>query len=312
MDSEQTGPRVPPAVEAAPAGGAAPAEIATVIDGRPRDLGGFEVLRVLPATARRLVGPFAFFDHFGPETLAPGRGLNVRPHPHIGIATVTYLFDGEFVHRDSLGSRQTIRPGEINWMTAGRGIVHSERTDPELRRTGSKIHGLQLWVALPRADEETEPQFLHYPAAALPALDLGGARVRVLAGSAYGERSPVRTFSPLFYVDVSMPPASELPLPSEHTERAAYVVEGAVDCGSERAGPGRMLVFAPGAEVVLRAAAGARLVLVGGAPLDGERHIWWNFVSSSRERIEQAKRDWREGRFPKVPGDEAEHIPLPE
>jgi redox-sensitive bicupin YhaK (pirin superfamily) len=286
--------------------------IATMIDARPRDIGGFQVGRLLPSSARRLVGPFIFFDHMGPAELAPGEGLDVRPHPHIGLATVTYLFEGEIVHRDSLGSHQPIRPGDINWMTAGRGIVHSERTSPELRRSGSRVNGLQLWVALPLAHEEAAPSFRHHPAATLPEIEVAGARARVLAGNAYGETSPVHTFSPLFYVDLAMPAGCELPLPREHEERAAYVVEGAIACGAERAEPGRMLVFMPGAEVRLRAEASSRIVLIGGAPIDGKRHIFWNFVSSSRERIEQAKRDWREGRYPKVPGDEVEFVPLPD
>jgi redox-sensitive bicupin YhaK (pirin superfamily) len=288
--------------------------VAAVIDGRPRDLGGFAVRRVLPAAARRLVGPFIFFDHMGPAEFAPGQGIDVRPHPHIGLATVTYLFDGEIVHRDSLGSHQAIRPGDVNWMTAGRGIVHSERTGAEPRRAGSRVHGLQLWVALPLAHEETAPSFRHYPAATLPSADLAGARIRVLAGHAYGQISPVATLWPLFYADVALPAGSKLPLPlpSEHAERAAYVVDGAVRCGEERAERGRMLVFEQGAEVVLRALTDARLALIGGAPIDGERHIWWNFVSSSEARIEQAKRDWQDDRFPKVPGDEAEAIPLPQ
>jgi redox-sensitive bicupin YhaK (pirin superfamily) len=286
--------------------------IATIIDARPRDLGGFKVGRLLPSSARRLVGPFIFFDHMGPAQFGPGEGIDVRPHPHICLATVTYLFEGEIIHRDSLGSRQAIRPGDINWMTAGRGIVHSERTSPELRKTGSKAHGLQLWVALPLADEETSPEFHHHPADTLPALDREGARIRVLAGTAYGATSPVHTFSPLFYVDVAMPARCTLPVPRDHEERAAYVIQGAISCGAEHATPGRMLVFMPGAEVALRAESDSRVVLVGGAPLDGQRHIWWNFVASSKERIEQAKRDWKEQRFPKVPGDEVEFIPLPE
>jgi redox-sensitive bicupin YhaK (pirin superfamily) len=225
---------------------------------------------------------------------------------------VTYLFEGEIVHRDSLGSNQPIRPGEINWMTAGRGIVHSERTGSELRRVGSKVHGLQLWVALPLAHEGVAPAFHHHSADALPALDREGARIRVLAGSAYGVESPVHTLSPVFYVDIAMPAGCELEVPRDPEERAAYVVEGAIDCGAERAEPGRMLVFTPGAELMLVAASDSRLVLVGGTPLDGKRHIWWNFVSSSKDRIERAKRDWKEGRFPKVPGDEVEFVPLPE
>jgi len=286
--------------------------IATVIDARPRDLGGFTVGRLLPSSTRRLVGPFIFFDHLAPADFAPGQGIDVRPHPHIGLATVTYLFDGEIVHRDSLGSHQPIRPGDINWMTAGCGIVHSERSGREARRAGSHLHGLQLWVALPLAHEETTPEFHHHPAVTLPALHLGGARIRVLAGNAYGKTAPVKTLSPLFYADVALPVGSGLPLPSEHAERAVYVIDGAVRVGEESAEPGRMLVFEKGAEVALHATADARIVLIGGAPIDGERHIWWNFVSSSEARIEQAKRDWKEGRFPKVPGDETESIPLPE
>ena len=283
----------------------------TIIEGRTRDLGGFSVGRVLPSAARRLVGPFVFFDHMGPAAFEPGQGIDVRPHPHINLATVTYLFEGEIVHRDSLGSLQAIRPGAINWMTAGKGIVHSERTGPELRKAGSRLHGLQLWVALPRAKEETDPDFRHYPAAALPEMRKGGARVRVLAGTAYGAASPVQTLSPLFYVEAMIPAGGELPLPEEHPERAAYVVEGTISCGEALVGPARMAFFAPGPTPPLRAVSPARVALIGGAPLDGERHIWWNFVSSSRERIERAKRDWKEGRFVPVPG-ETEFIPLPE
>ena len=286
--------------------------IATIIDARPRAIDGFPVRRLLPSVARRLVGPFIFFDHMGPAALAPGEGMDVRPHPHIGLATVTYLFEGEIVHRDSLGSCRPIRPGDINWMTAGRGIVHSERTSQELRRSGSRANGLQLWVALPLAHEEAEPAFHHHPAHTLPALEQAGARICVLAGRAYGVESPVRTFSPLFYVDIVMTVGCDLPVPSAHEERAVYVVEGAVACGAERAEPGRMLVFTPGADVRLRAETASRVVLIGGAPIDGNRHIWWNFVASSKERIERAKRDWKDGRFPKVPGDDVEFVPLPE
>lgn len=287
--------------------------IDTVIDARPRDLGGFSVRRVLPSLARRMVGPFTFFDHMGPAVFGSGQGIDVRPHPHIGLATVTYLFEGEIVHRDSLGSHQPIRPGDINWMIAGRGIAHSERTGAVQRQSGSHLHGLQLWVALPQAHEETEPAFYHHPGASLPeSVDDAGVHLRVLAGAAYGMTSPVKTLSPLFYVDAVLPVGSELPLLDDYQERAVYVVEGAIGCGPERAEPGRMLIFNRDATVVLRAHVPARVVLVGGAPLDGERHIFWNFVSSSKDRIEQAKRDWKERRFPKVPGDEVEFIPLPE
>lgn len=287
-------------------------ELVTVIDARARDLGGFTVGRVLPAAARKLIGPFIFFDHMGPATFPPGRGIDVRPHPHIGLATVTYLFEGEIVHRDSLGSDQPIRPGDVNWMTAGRGIVHSERTGTGRRQSGSRLDGLQLWVALPLEHEETAPEFHHHPARELPALAVAGNRVRLLAGSAYGATSPVKTFSPLLYLDAVMPAGSELPLPSEHEERAAYVVSGRIECGNEQAERGRMLVFTPGAAVTLRATGDARVAIIGGAPIDGERHIFWNFVSSSQARIEQAKQDWREGRFAKVPGDEQEFIPVPD
>jgi redox-sensitive bicupin YhaK (pirin superfamily) len=287
-------------------------KLETIIEGRSRDLGGFSVRRLLPSAARRLVGPFIFFDHMGPVEFKPGQGVDVRPHPHINLATVTYLFEGELIHRDSLGSHQAILPGEINWMTAGRGIVHSERSGPEARAHGSSLHGIQLWVALPKAHEETEPEFHHHPVVSLPELSLQGARLRVLAGSAYGVKSPVRTFSPLCYVDATLPQGCELPLLKEQEERAAYIVEGKVSCGTECFDAARMLVFTPGSDVILRAETPARVLLLGGSPLDGERHIWWNFVSSSKKRIEQAKRDWQEAKFPKVPGDEKEFIPLPE
>lgn len=281
------------------------------VDARPRDVGGFEVRRVLPSPALRMVGPFTFFDQMGAAVFGRGEGIDVRPHPHIGLATVTYLFEGEIVHRDSLGSHQPIRPGDINWMTAGRGIVHSERTSQEHRQSGSRLHGFQLWVALPASHEEAAPSFHHHPGETLPERDHRGVTLRVLAGAAYGMTSPVETLSPLFYVDAVMSAGTELALPAESEERAVYVVEGALRGGADRAEPGRMLVFAKGAHVTLRAAKPTRIVLLGGAPLDGKRYIDWNFVSSSRERLEQAKADWREGRFPKVPGDELEFIPLP-
>ncbi|PRP99637.1 pirin family protein [Enhygromyxa salina] len=286
-------------------------EIETIIDGKPRDIDGFSVRRILPSAARRAVGPFVFFDHMGPAKLEPGRGLDVRPHPHINLATVTYLFDGEIVHRDSLGTHQPIRPGAINWMTAGRGIVHSERTSAEARAQGPQLHGIQLWVALPAQFEEVEPEFHHHGADTLPEVERGGARLRVLAGSAFGVTSPVHVFSPLFYVEAIMPAGSEVELPTGHPDRAAYIAEGSVSCGAEPAEAGRMLIYAAGTSPRLTAITDARVMLLGGAPLEGQRHIWWNFVSSNRERIEQAKQDWAEGRFPKVPGDEDEFIPLP-
>jgi redox-sensitive bicupin YhaK (pirin superfamily) len=283
-----------------------------VIRARPRDLGGFAVRRTLPSAQRRLVGPFIFWDHMGPASFEPDHGIDVRPHPHINLATVTYLFEGEIVHKDSLGSDQAIRPGAVNWMTAGRGIAHSERTGPELRRHGSHMHGIQSWVALPRAHEETEPSFHHHAADAIPEVSRDGTRLRIVAGTAYGETSPVRVFSPMFYVEARLPAGAQLELPDEHEERATYVVEGSIACDSETFEPGDMLVARPRATLALKALEPSRVMLLGGAPIDGARHIWWNFVSSSEERIERAKRDWKEGRFPKVPGDEVEFIPLPE
>jgi len=302
---------VRPAVEPLCSSAAAVPTIANVIDARAREVGGIAVRRVLPTAARRMVGPFTFLDEMSQPSFAPGQGIDVPPHPHIGLATVTYLFEGEIVHRDSLGSQQPIRPGDINWMTAGRGIVHSERTAADQRQGGSRLHGLQIWVALPLAHEEAEPSFRHYPGARLPERDQDGVRLKVLAGSAFGLVSPVDTLSPLFYVDASMAAGTALSLPDEHEERAIYVIDGTIECGAQRTEPGRMLVFAPRVSVTLRAAAPTRVVLLGGAPLDGARHIFWNFVSSSKARIEQAKRDWKEGRFPKVPG-EVELVPLPE
>lgn len=294
-----------------PASDGAPAPIELAIDARSRDIGGIAVRRLLPSSRRRMVGPFIFVDHMGPTTFAPGEGLDVRPHPHIGLATVTYLFEGEIVHRDSLGSHQAIRAGAVNWMTAGRGIVHSERTGDELRAAGSRLHGLQLWVALPLEHEEAAPSFHHHAVASIPEVALPGVRVRLLAGSAYGVVSPVAVLSPLFYADVAMEAGSELRLPDEHAERATYVVEGEVACGPDPAGPGRMLVFTTGAPATLRAASPTRLVLLGGAPLAGRRHIDWNFVSSSVDRLREARRNWEEGRFPRVPGDEQDFVPYP-
>lgn len=287
------------------------ADVELIIDARKRDLGELSVGRVLPAVARRTVGPFIFFDHMGPVDFAPGAGVDVRPHPHINLATVTYLFAGEILHRDSLGSEQVIRPGAINWMNAGRGIVHSERTPPELRANGYHLHGLQLWVALPTAHEESAPTFTHYSKSELPEANVDGATVRVLAGDAYGLVSPVKTHSRVLYVDVILPAGVSIAVPLER-ERAAYVVNGDVTCGGETASGGRMLVFSPGATPELRAMTDTRLVFIGGDPLDGVRHIYWNFVSSSLERLESAKSDWRERRFPVVPGDEHEFIPLPD
>ena len=286
--------------------------IELVITARPRDLGGFSVGRVLPAMQRRLVGPFIFFDHMTRHELAPGHGMDVRPHPHIGLATVTYLFDGEIIHRDSLGSRQAIVAGDVNWMSAGRGIAHSERTGDERRRTGGVVHGIQSWVALPAADEEMAPSFEHHPRETLPLVDRPGARLRILAGHAYGARAPVGVRSPTLYVHAELDDGAHLPLTDEHDERAAYVVEGEIGCEGPSYGPGSMLIFRKGADVGLRARGATRVMLLGGAALEGPRHIFWNFVASSKDRIERAKQEWKDGAFPRIPGDDVEFIPLPE
>jgi redox-sensitive bicupin YhaK (pirin superfamily) len=286
--------------------------IERVISGRPRDLGGFSVRRVLPAPGRQTIGPFIFFDHMGPARFEPGQGVDVRPHPHIGLATVTYLFEGAFMHRDSLGTVQLIEPGAVNWMVAGRGIAHSERTPPELRGgTGSALHGIQTWFALPVAHEEDAPSFEHHPAATLPEITLRGVALRVVAGDAYDARSPVGVASPTLYVDARLDTGAELELPDDVEQRAVYVASGALSIDGESFGSGTLVEFTPGTAVTLAATEPVRAMLLGGAPLDGPRHIWWNFVSSSRERIERAKTDWREQRFVAVPGD-AERIPLPD
>jgi redox-sensitive bicupin YhaK (pirin superfamily) len=282
-----------------------------VIEPRPRDIGGFEVRRVLPSAARQSVGPFVFFDQMGPADLAPGSGIDVRPHPHIGLATVTYLFAGTIVHRDSLESVQSIEAGAVNWMTAGRGIVHSERSDNELRKQQQKLYGIQIWVALPKQHEETDPDFTHYAAESLPLIEGEGKTVRVIAGSLFGKVSPVKTFSKLFYADTVCRPGASLLLDNEHEQRAIYLLEGTVEIAGQRFEPGRLLVFSSGDKVTVKAISAARLLLFGGEPLDGPRHLWWNFVSSSPERIQQAKADWKAGRFAPVPGD-PEFIPLPE
>jgi len=283
-----------------------------VIDPRPRDLGGFSVRRVLPMAGQRMVGPFIFLDHLGPAATGPGQGIDVRPHPHIALATVTYLFEGELVHRDTLGSERSIRPGDVNWMLAGRGIAHSERSGPEERARGIRLHGIQSWVALPREHEEDPPAFSHHPARTLPRATRPGAELTVIAGTAYGARSPVEVLSPTLYVDARLEPGAHLEVDSSHPERAVHVAEGTIRIGGRGLPAGVMAVLRTAAEVSIEAVGAARVMLVGGAPLDGERHIWWNFVSSSKERIEQAKQDWKAGRFGKIPGDDREFIPLPE
>jgi redox-sensitive bicupin YhaK (pirin superfamily) len=285
----------------------------TVIVPRRRDLGGgFEVRRALPSSKRRMVGPFVFFDQMGPAVFHAGEGLDVRPHPHIGLATVTYLFAGEILHRDSLGTVQTIRPGEVNWMTAGCGIVHSERTPPQLRTQATSIlSGIQTWVALPRDHEEVAPGFAHFGAEALPLIEGEGKRVRLIAGGLYGAQSPVEVFSAMFYADAALERGASLDLRADYAERALYIAEGRVEIDGDSFKAGRLVVFRPGETIAVVAPDGARLLLLGGEPMDGQRHLWWNFVSSSKERIAQAGSDWQEGRFGRVPG-ETEFIPLPE
>jgi redox-sensitive bicupin YhaK (pirin superfamily) len=283
-----------------------------LIEARPRDLGGFSVRRALPSPRRRLVGPWVFLDQMGPAELPLGSGLDVRPHPHIGLATVTYLFEGEILHRDSLGSLQPIRPGDVNWMLAGRGIVHSERSSAEARKAGVRVHGLQSWIALPREHEEDEPRFEHHPAATIPKLEREGALLEVVAGTAYGLRSPVGVLSPTLYVHARLDPGAQLAIDDSHAQRAIYVVQGTLGCDGRSFQTGTLIVLRPGKHVRVRAQGAARVMLLGGAPLPGQRHIYWNFVSSSLDRIEQAKSDWQNQRFPKVPDDEFEFTPLPE
>jgi redox-sensitive bicupin YhaK (pirin superfamily) len=285
--------------------------ILQVIGGRERDLGGFVVRRVLPAAERQMIGPFIFFDHLGPTTFAPHHGIDVRPHPHVALATVTYLFSGAIEHRDSLGSVQVIRPGDVNWMTAGHGITHSERTPAAPRAAGDTVHGLQSWVALPDGDEDIEPAFDHHPAATLPRRALGGVELVLVAGEAFGLRSPVITRWPTLYVDARFAASSGLRLENSHEERAVYVVAGSVDIDGTAVHLGQLAVIAPGATPDLRALAAAHVMLLGGARFPTPRHLWWNFVASSEARIQAAKARWRNDGFPAVPG-ETEFIPLPE
>lgn len=283
-----------------------------ILTARRRDLGGFDVARVLPAGARRMVGPFIFFDHMGPARFAPNipKNTDVRPHPHIGIATITYLFAGEIVHRDSVGAHQVIRPGEVNWMTAGRGITHSERFET-MREHGGVLDGIQAWIALPERDEEIEPSFVHFAVDALPAREVDDAHVRVIAGSLLGLTSPVVTRSPLFYAHASLRAGAALAIPAEYSERAAYIAQGRVRIDGQELGAERMIVFAANTTAAITALDNATIMLLGGEPV-GERHIWWNFVSSRLERMEQAKADWRAGHFQLPVNDDREFIPLPE
>ncbi|MEV8467207.1 pirin family protein [Fluviibacterium sp. DFM31] len=291
--------------------------IETLIIPRARDIGDFEVRRALPAPRRQMVGPFIFFDQMGPVEFLSGQGIDVRPHPHIGLATVTYLLKGEFQHRDSLGTNQMIYPGEVNWMVAGNGVTHSERTSAQTRAQPSSLSGIQTWVALPEEAEDSAATFEHKKQGALPLLDGEGKQVRLILGDAWGERAPVTTFSEMFYADAVLQPGAALPLPDNHEDRGLYVLEGSVEIAGQTHDAGRMMVFRPGDAITIRAGAqGARLMLLGGETLNGPRYIWWNFVASSREKIEAAKAAWKEGdwahgRFQLPPGDDAEFIPAP-
>ncbi len=292
--------------------------IETQIVPRARDLGGFEVKRALPSSKRQMVGPFIFFDQMGPAEFITGQGIDVRPHPHIGLATVTYLFDGEFQHRDSLGTNQMIYPGEVNWMIAGNGITHSERTSEETRRGNSNLFGIQTWVALPDSDEERDAAFEHHGKEALPFIEGDGKQVRLIIGDAWGSVAPVSTFTEMFYADAVLAAGAALPLPENHEDRGVYVLDGTVDIAGQEFDAGRMMVFRPGDPITVKAGpSGARLMVLGGATLGGPRYIWWNFVASSREKIDAAKQawadgDWEHGRFQLPAGDTDEFIPLPD
>lgn len=292
--------------------------IETLIIPRTRDLGGFEVRRALPAPKRQMVGPFIFFDQMGPAEFLTESGIDVRPHPHIGLGTVTYLYQGEFQHRDSLGSKQMIRPGEVNWMLAGKGVTHSERSTQEARQGPQSLFGIQTWVALPENKEDVAPDFEHHKEQALPFLDDNGVNARLILGSAWGAKSPVTMHSEIFYADVTMLPNTALPLPDDHEDRGIYITEGSVQIAGETFEKGRMMVFRPGDRITIRAGEqGARVMALGGETLNGPRYVWWNFVSSSKDKIEEAKEAWRVGDFQNgpfhlPPGDDEEFIPAPE
>lgn len=286
--------------------------ISQLLKAHTKDLGdGFTVRRLLPAATRKMIGPFIFFDHMGPVRFEPGRAIDVRPHPHIGLTTVTYLFEGAIMHRDSLGYKQRIAPGDVNWMTAGHGIVHSERSPDDERGKARGLHGIQTWIALPVADERTDPAFAHHPAATLPVKQWPKAELRLIAGSGWGLQAPVKTFSPMFYAAITTSDAAQFDLPPEHAERAIYVVGGEVSIDGTTIAPHTVAVVEPGVPVTVSAASAARIMAFGGAAMDGDRFISWNFVASSRELLDNARSRWREQRFPGVPG-ETEFIPLPE
>lgn len=298
------------------ASGGSPDSLETLILPRARDIGGFEVRRALPSPRRQMVGPFIFFDQVGPAEFLTSNGIDVRPHPHIGLGTVTYLYKGEFQHRDSLGTNQMIHPGEVNWMLAGKGVTHSERTSPQTRSAPHSLFGIQTWVALPEDKEDMAPAFEHHGRDALPLLQEGGASARLILGSAWGERAPVTMHSDIFYADVTLAPGARLPLPDDHEDRGLYITEGSVHVAGDTFEAGRMMVFRPGDRITVTAGSqGARLMALGGETLNGPRYIWWNFVSSSPEKIEQAKAawkraDWAEGPFHLPPGDADDFIPI--
>ncbi|MCX7564998.1 pirin family protein [Sulfitobacter sp. F26169L] len=290
--------------------------IETLIIPRARDLGGFDVRRALPSPERQMVGPFIFFDQMGPAEFIDEGGIDVRPHPHIGLGTVTYLYEGEFEHRDSLGTHQMIYPGEVNWMTAGKGVTHSERTSEETRARNSKLFGIQTWIALPEHREDMEPEFEHHKEGALPLITENGLSARLILGSAYGETSPVTTQSETFYLDVTLEAGKSFPLPDNHEDRGIYVTEGSIEVAGDTFEAGRMMVFRPGDKMTVKAGPrGARVMALGGATLNEKRYIWWNFVSSSKDKIEHAKEawragDWENGPFKLPPGDDDEFIPI--
>ena len=284
----------------------------TIIAPRVHDLGGFQVRRAVPTLQARSVGPFVFVDHMGPAVFEPGQGIDVRPHPHIGLATVTFLWAGTITHRDTLGSLQDISPGDVNWMTAGRGIAHSERTPASVRERPAEAHGMQTWVALPKTDEEVAPEFHHHPGATLPQLQRDGALLRVIAGRGFGMESPVRVFADTFNIAVDLQADAEVKIDDSPVERALYVLDGEAQLDGADIPKQHLVLLDRGTQPTLRAKTPLKAMLLGGEPLDGHRHVWWNFVSSSRERIEQAKQDWLDGRFGKIPGDDSEFIPLPE
>ncbi|MEO1601102.1 MAG: pirin family protein [Pseudomonadota bacterium] len=291
--------------------------IDTLIVPRARDIGAFEVRRALPSPKRQMVGPFIFFDQMGPAEFVTDKGMDVRPHPHIGLATVTYLYEGGIYHRDSLGTAMEIAPGAVNWMIAGRGITHSERTAPERRRAGERLFGIQTWVALPEAEEERTPGFEHAPEATLPYLEGEGKQVRLILGTGWGETAPLKTFSEMIYADAVLEAGAKIPLPADHEDRGLYIVSGAIEIAGVAYEAGQMMTFRPGDEITITATQPSRLMILGGETLNGPRYIWWNFVASSKEKIEAAKEawaagDWEHGRFQLPPDDNTEHIPLPE